>query len=167
MATSGEFRSAARRGVSPVIGVVLLVAIVVALAAVVGVMATSFEDSLQEPAPTAQFDTDYDPAGAGNGGIAYVNLSFDTGETMDGDRVYIVDSDGNRVRWVDVWTGGPNVEPGEYVHVDGKGSDCELNRITEGETYRLVWERENGDAVIVAKHEIETSPETDAGPYTC
>lgn len=98
-------------------------------------MAFGFEGSLAAPAPTATFDTDHDPSGTGNGSVAYVNISFESGQTMDGDNVYVVNSDGNRVLWVDIWFGGPDVEPGQFVHIDGQGSDAALNPVTGGEIY--------------------------------
>lgn len=135
-----------------------MVAIVVLLAAVIGTLALGFDDNLAEPAPMADFDTDYDPSGEGNDdNTPYLNLTFESGQTMDGDQVYVVDSDGNRVLWLDIWHGGPNVEPGQFVHVDGQGSDDALNEITEGEVYKVVWEGEGGQHII-SEHEIETPP---------
>lgn len=155
------------RGVSPVIGVLLLVAIAVVLAGLLGVMASGFGNTLSEPAPNADFDTEYDPSGSGNGGVAYVNLSFEIGENMEGSNVLVVDSDGNREHWVDIWYGGPEVEAGQFVHIDGKGSDCELNAITEGEVYKVVWKPDNTTSAVLVEHEIEEPPDTYTGPHTC
>lgn len=155
------------RAVSTVVGTVLLVAIAVLLAAVVGTLAMAMEEGLEEPAPTASFETTYDPAGTGNGGLAYVNITFHSGEPMDGDRVYVVDDDGDRERWVDIWTGGPDVRPGQSVHVDGRGSDCELDAVTAGAVYRVVWVRDDGSQVTIARHEVESAPDTPGGPHSC
>jgi len=46
------------RGIIPVIGSILLVALVVVLATVSAVFLLNVEGSLSEPAPTAAFDTD-------------------------------------------------------------------------------------------------------------
>lgn len=46
-----------KRGVSPVIGVILMVAITVILAAVIGSMVMGLADDVGEPAPTANFGT--------------------------------------------------------------------------------------------------------------
>lgn len=160
-------RASKDRAVSPVIGVVLMAAIVVLLAAVVGTMALGFEESLVEPTPTADFDADYDSAGEGNNGTAYANLSFDSGTTLDGNRVYVADSDGNSVPWVDIWFGDEDVEPGAFVHVDGAGSDCALNPATEGEVYRILWGRTDGSREILAEHEIRDPPENPPGSTDC
>lgn len=47
------------RGVSPVLGVILMVALTVVLAAVVGAFALSFSDQLTEPAPTNTIAVDW------------------------------------------------------------------------------------------------------------
>ncbi len=81
--------------------------------------------------------------------------------------MYIRDSAGNEVLWTDVWTGGDTIEPGEYVHIDGKGSDCALNSITEGETYRVVHAPNGSDtSTTLAEVEIETEPDS-TGTHTC
>lgn len=49
-----------RRAVSKVVGTVLLVAIVIALAALLGGMATGVSDQLQEPAPQLYTEFEYD-----------------------------------------------------------------------------------------------------------
>ena len=49
-----------RRAVSKVVGVVLMVAIVVALASTVAVMLTGFSGFLNDPAPQASFSFEYD-----------------------------------------------------------------------------------------------------------
>lgn len=155
------------RAVSTVVGSVLLVAIAVLLAAVVGTLSMAMEQSLVEPAPAASFGAAYDPSGAGNGGVAYLNLTFEAGETLDGDRVYVVDDDGDREHWVDIWRGGPDVSPGQYVHVDGEGSDCELDAVREGAVYRVVWIRDDGSQVTIAEREVPSAPDAAAGPFPC
>jgi len=155
------------RGVSPVIGVVLLVAVTVILAAVIGVMALGFSGELAGPAGYASVSADYVPSGEGNGGVAYVNITHESGDVLDGTEVYIVDSSGNRVLWTDVWFGGDTIAPGEFVHIDGKGSDCALNAITEGETYRVVHEQNGSDtSTTLAEVDIETEPDS-VSTHTC
>lgn len=145
---------------SPVIGVVLLVAVTVVLASVLGVMALGFGGEFEAPTDHASVSTDYDPSGAGNGGTAYVNITHEGGAVLDGTEVYVRDSTGNEVLWTDVWTGSDTVEPGEYVHIDGQGSDSALNPITEGEVYRVVHEPSGADgSTVLATVEIETAPD--------
>lgn len=130
-------------------------------------MALGFGGELDVPAERAGLSTAYEPSGAGNGGVAYVNITHEGGDLLDGTEVYIQDSSGNEVAWTDVWTGGDTVEPGEYVHIDGKDSDCALDSITEGEVYRAVYEPSGGDgSTVLARVEIETEPDS-TDTYTC
>ncbi|ELZ78526.1 flagellin N-terminal-like domain-containing protein [Haloferax larsenii JCM 13917] len=151
----------ARRGVSPVIGVALMLVVVVLLAAIVGLMVTGFGDTLREPRPHVAFDVAYHPDGEGNSGNgAYINISHDRGSFEDGDSVFVVDDSGNRLAWEDVWTGGPQVGPaGEYAHIDGEGSDSVLNPIcTAGQHYRVIIEYEDGSSQILVDYEIPSDP---------
>jgi flagellin-like protein len=69
------------RGVSPVIGVVLLVAIVVLLAATISVYALQFGDQTQEQAPsvaiTAQYSEQTTPSGE------YFNVTVQSGDRIE------------------------------------------------------------------------------------
>ncbi|WP_096391492.1 type IV pilin [Halopenitus persicus] len=88
--------------VSPVIGVILMVAITVILAAVIGTFVLGMGDDLQNTQPTASFNFDFE---AGNTGS--VTISHAGGDTIDGtsDSVTITtsggssDLDGEPVSW--------------------------------------------------------------------
>jgi flagellin-like protein len=67
------------RAVSPVIGVILMVAITVILAAVIGTFVLGLGDSLGDSQPTAQLDTDFD-SDANN-----VTISHNGGDSIEGD----------------------------------------------------------------------------------
>jgi len=156
------------RAVSAAVGVSLFIAIVVVLAATVATMTLAFGDELDAPTDHAGVSTDYDPSGGGNGGVAYVKIIHEGGPKLDGGEVYIRDSDGNEVLWKNVWTAGDTIEPGEYVHIDGKGSDCALNEITEDEVYRVYHAPNDSDTETkLAEVEIEDPPDSPAGPFTC
>lgn len=68
------------RGVSPVIGTVLLVAVVVTLAATVGVYAFGLTDQHSETAPQVAITTTYDERTAGDGQT--LTVEFHTGDTL-------------------------------------------------------------------------------------
>lgn len=133
------------RAVSPVVGVVLMTAIVVVLAALVASLVLGFEGQLQEPTPRGVFESRYVPSGDGNtDDRPYVNITYRTGETANAENIEIIDESGNAVTWADVWTGGSKVNASEHVHIDGFGSDSTLDPICEeGDTYRVVVR--NGD----------------------
>jgi len=88
----GELVSGDNRGVSPVIGVILMVAITVILAAVIGGFVLGLGDSLQS-APQAQLDANYisEVGATGNDGV---ELSHNGGDAIAaGDLEIKFDSD--------------------------------------------------------------------------
>ena len=76
------------RGVSPVIGVILMVAITVILAAVIGTFVLGLGDSLGDNQPTAQLGADFD-------GNDTVTINHNGGDRLEGDdlRVTIAGND--------------------------------------------------------------------------
>ena len=58
--------------VSPVIGVILMVAITVLLAAVIASFVLGLGDRAQQTVPQASFSTDYDPTGNSNNGLVTI-----------------------------------------------------------------------------------------------
>jgi len=157
--------SASERGVSAAVGVVLMLAITVLLAATVASIALGFDDELQEPAPSGGFDQAYTPTGEDNtDNRPYVVLTHEVGRTVDAENIVIKDESGNSIRWNDVWTGGPEVKAGEYVHIDGFDSDSVLDPICEaGDTYRIVLKSDDGETLIVNEWEAPTDPQLPSG----
>ena len=153
------------RGVSPVIGVILLVAIGVLLAAVLASLAMSFEGKLREPAPAGGFEAEFVASGVDNtDDRPYVTITHEVGRTVDGDNIVIRDESGNSVTWSDVWTGGPEVKSGEYVHLDGFDSDSALDPIcSEGDTYRIILTNDDGDTLKLSTWEAPSDPALPAG----
>jgi len=87
------------RAVSPVIGVILMVAITVILAAVIGTFVLGLGDSLGESQPTAQISVDVDQANS--------NLTFEHqgGDSIDsGALTVIISGDGQEAEANDVFT---------------------------------------------------------------
>jgi flagellin-like protein len=157
----------ADRAVSPAVAVALLVAIVVVLAVASAAVLTGFQDELVEPAPPTSFDEEYVASGEGNDDhIPYVNVTNRAGRTLDGSDVLVRDDAGNAVAWEDVWLGGSEVRAGEYVHVDGHGSDGALKRICEGRTYQLVLRRGEGTTRVLSEWTADRPPDLpSASPY--
>lgn len=77
--------STGTRGVSHVVGVVVLLAVTILLIAVVATYVTGFGDTLREPAPsfasTTSVDDRWDPNGQ------YLNVTHESGATIDTDDV--------------------------------------------------------------------------------
>jgi flagellin-like protein len=153
------------RGVSSVVGTVLLVAIAVVLAGVIATMAIGFEAELDEPAPAGAFDREYVATGEGNtDNRPYVKITHEIGRTVDAENVVIKDESGNTIRWSEVWTGGPQVKAQEYVHVDGFDSDSALDPIcSEGDSYFVILRNDDGETVIFNEWTAPRDPDLPAG----
>ncbi len=72
------------KAVSPVIGVILMVAITVILAAVIGTFVLGLGDSIGDSAPSASYDWDQSGSGAD---VTSVTLTHVSGQNIDADRV--------------------------------------------------------------------------------
>lgn len=90
------------RGVSQVIGIVLLVGITVVLVGLTAVSLTDFAEQNQEPAPRFATETEFNDTYAGNG--QYLDITHDAGAALDTDSLS-VRVDGARV-WTTSGTGG-------------------------------------------------------------
>ena len=89
--------------VSPVIGVILMVAITVILAAVIASFVLGLGDQAQQNTPQASFSYDYDTSGdddwsgseegalAQNSPTGYVTITHDGGDTIEAGRISISD----------------------------------------------------------------------------
>jgi flagellin-like protein len=142
------------RAVSPVIGVILMVAITVILAAVIGTFVLGLGDQVSESAPQAQFTFDYD-------GSDKVNFTHDGGDAIDADDLNVstgvpvgitnvagnayngtsgaAGTEATSVNLVDAaFASGDTVSAGTTVYVQGTSS-------LSGETVRIVWSSPNSD----------------------
>lgn len=116
--------------VSPVIGVILMVAITVILAAVIASFVLGLGDQTQTT-PTASFNFDYDSSSSPPG----VQVTHGGGATIDGDELYLRGDTGASssssfdVQWSSVSGAGTEVTAGNSVTVDsnmgGVDSDIE------------------------------------------
>jgi flagellin-like protein len=150
------------RGVSPVIGIVLVVAITVVLVGVTAVYLTDVGGETDQPAPRLLVDTDYNGTFAGNG--QYLTLTHESGEKIATDSIHL-DIEDAKVR-----SGGSTTGPAEYdgnaiqtqagseftasetvsidrtLFVDGSGNALSGSEyvMLDGATVRIVWESEDG-----------------------
>lgn len=111
--------------VSPVIGVILMVAITVILAAVIGSFVLNLGGSLQQNAPQASFDFDYNASG--------VDITHATGDSLTQSQINISESGANNISKntnTTTYTAGDRIGQGGYE---------------DGETIRIVWDSENGE----------------------
>jgi flagellin-like protein len=113
------------RAVSPVIGVILMVAITVILAAVIGTFVLGLGDQVSENAPQASLSFDYDTTNT------QVNVTHEGGETLEGSNLELVGSSGTSA------TAGSQ----DYAAGDQIFTNVGYNA---SETLRVVWTNPSG-----------------------
>ena len=122
------------RAVSPVIGVILMVAITVILAAVIGTFVLGLGQNVQST-PQASFSFDF------NESAQNVNVTHTGGDTLeDGEnagQVQIVSTDGNSKQWLG---GGGNTT------IDAGTTYPNFNYGADGATVRVVWSSTNNES---------------------
>jgi len=141
--------------VSPVIGVILMVAITVILAAVIGTFVLGLGDQVQDTAPTASitFDQQGEP-----GDDAEIKISHDGGDSLSDDEISIVmedaDNSGGTIdKMGNTWTGSDEITAGDTIIVtedDGSNSVFE-----EGDIVKVVWTSDSGESSsVLGEHEV-------------
>jgi len=128
------------RAVSPVIGVILMVAITVILAAVIGAFVLGLGDSVSETAPSAQIDFDYSSED--------VVLTHDGGNGFDNSSVTLVGANGDSFDEWDETNWPDRVTAGNSATVDKNGEEGNFTSTSEGDTLRLVWESGGSSSTI-------------------
>jgi flagellin-like protein len=142
------------RAISPVVGVALMLALVVTLAAVFGGLLFGIEPP-PDPTPQYGYGTELHLDGEGNkNDRPYVIITLEVGKIEVGENFYIVDSAGNEVRWDAVWTTAGPLTAGDYAHIDGYQSDSALNHACEGEVYRFIHRPGDGESAVLAEVKI-------------
>jgi len=122
------------RAVSPVIGVILMVAITVILAAVIGTFVLGLGDQVSENAPQASFSFDFDTANSN------VTITHEGGDTLDNSTISIDGDDGGLAP-------GDVNHPGDWD--DGTveaGDSITYKDVDNGETVRVIWTNPAGGA---------------------
>ena len=117
--------------VSPVIGVILMVAITVILAAVIGSFVLNLGGSLQDTAPQASFDFEYN---ASNTQVDITHVSGDTITSSDATSINVTDG-GNSTSWTNI-SGQYPIQAGDQVTYGYSNS---------GDTIRVIWTGPNGE----------------------
>ncbi|GAB6863312.1 type IV pilin [Haloplanus litoreus] len=123
------------RAVSPVIGVILMVAITVILAAVIGTFVLGLGDQVSDNAPQTSFSFEFDDGGDGYNGATsdYVNLTHEGGETLEAADIGVSGDDSD----VNVSSDFPDDT------IDA-GDTASYNEVNSGETVRVIWTNPNG-----------------------
>ena len=113
--------------VSPVIGVILMVAITVILAAVIGTFVLGLGDQVRQTSPNSQFTFDYESSSN------ELTITHDGGDSVNNDQIRIIADDGT---------------PDEYWGTSGSKITAGSNKVVTVDStdeVRVVWESSNGD----------------------
>ncbi|MFK5605825.1 MULTISPECIES: type IV pilin [Haloferax] len=120
------------RAVSPVIGVILMVAITVILAAVIGTFVLGLGDQVGDTAPQASFSFDYD-------GVDTVTITHESGDAIDFESLSVSETSDETSSTVDNdGDSDGNMGAGDSIEVTFGGP------LVDGDEVRLVWTSESG-----------------------
>jgi len=127
--------------VSPVIGVILMVAITVILAAVIASFVLGLGDSADEVQPNTSFTFDYDNDSSISGAVGNVTVTLSDGETLSENEVFFrgQDIDSNytgELSGVPSWSGNDEWSAGQSI---------EIPVTTRSYTLNVVWESQDTD----------------------
>lgn len=131
-----------KRAVSPVIGVILMVAITVILAAVVGSFVLGIAADVSETSPNAQISFDYDT------GEGTVVLTHDGGSSFQANDVRLAGIDEPESVRSGAWEAGATIRAGDAT------DPIQLDEGSGGNTLRLVWEGGSGSGSVIARSTI-------------
>ncbi|MCL9812577.1 type IV pilin [Natranaeroarchaeum aerophilus] len=145
------------RAVSPVIGVILMVAITVILAAVIGAFVIGIGDD-QSTVPQASWDSNQDNQ-VDNGEDVEVEITHQTGATIDESNLAVTIDGDDADDWVTSTSslspfGDPVSAGSTYTITDD--DDSGDNDLNEGETIRVVWTSDDGgDSSVLFDFEVQ------------
>jgi flagellin-like protein len=122
--------------VSPVIGVILMVAITVILAAVIGTLVLGLGDQASNTAPSASFSFEYEAGGSGTcsgpGTGNALDMTHASGDQVPADTVTLSDGS-NAENWYDCSSVGQNSDI-------GAGSTASVT-VDSDDTIRVLWNK--------------------------
>lgn len=133
--------------VSPVIGVILMVAITVILAAVIASFVLGLGDQAQQATPQASFSFDYNEVGSDGDG--YVTVTHDGGDSIEAQELYVRGSEitstsdssaSNPIQSAGSWTNA-GFTSGSKISA-GQSADVEVNSDYD---IRIIYEPVEGD----------------------
>jgi len=138
-----------KRAVSPVIGVILMVAITVILAAVIGTFVLGLGDSLGDTSPSASYD--WSQSGSG-GDTSSLTLAHVSGQGIDADSVrgtvdgQTITFGGNGDSLGVTWAGDDDrITAGDDVDwTDGEWGSNGNTEFAGGEQLRVIWTASGG-----------------------
>ena len=139
------------RAVSPVIGVILMVAITVILAAVIGTFVLGLGDQVQSTTPQASFGFD---TGSANASGAYnVTVTHETGDSIEATSLN-VSVNGS----TSTWPGSGDVSAGNTFEIGTDAASADLTAwAASGDTIRVIYNSPDSDtSSTLAKRTLQS-----------
>ncbi|MDS0295388.1 type IV pilin N-terminal domain-containing protein [Halogeometricum luteum] len=128
--------------VSPVIGVILMVAITVILAAVIGTFVLNLGGSVSQTTPQASFGFEYDNSnGGGWNDSDTISVVHETGASIDADRLTVVVG-GSAADENDITGWSNTVSAGSTATITYSTDSTDWDT---GDSVRVVWNSENNE----------------------
>jgi len=141
--------------VSPVIGVILMVAITVILAAVIATFVLGLGESVSSTAPQAQFGEDYSAVNdTGDFGVnttsntsadGILSVTHSGGDSIKAGNLYMTGGPAGKVPWSDnanaSWNADTNIGAGDSVRY----------AVAEDDTVRVIWDSGEGSSAELSK----------------
>lgn len=165
-----ETRRSDDRGISPVVGVVLLIAIAVILASVIGTFAFGIGDQLRDTSPIPevqlsgeQVETD----GIGSDGVV-VEAVHESGTTIDRENLYVTvnyegDADDDLI--VSLTGAHGEIDAGDRISVEFRADSGTSGSIEAGTTVVIGWEyRDQSGELLPFELHDDVAYDGDASP---
>jgi flagellin-like protein len=140
--------------VSPVIGVILMVAITVILAAVIGTFVLGLGGSVQQTAPQSSFTFDFNRGGVTTASVtpntcidsgstgSLVDITHDGGDSIDPNRLFITDGNTSAASGTNDWSTCGGTTTSSSV---AAGDTASAVQMQNNSVVRLIWESQNGE----------------------
>ena len=119
--------------VSPVIGVILMVAITVILAAVIATFVLGLGDQVSDTAPQASFDFDYDTS-VGGSNEGNLTITHTGGASIPASQLNVTNGTSQS------WDSLPGGQSGDVT----AGNSVTFQNVSDSDTVRVIWENQEG-----------------------
>ncbi len=140
------------RAVSPVIGVILMVAITVILAAVIGTFVLGLGDQVQSTTPQASFG--FDTGSANDSGAYNVTVTHETGDSIDATELNVSVNSSSKN-----WDSSGDVSAGSTFQIgtsEASGTSDMTAWAASGDTVRVIYKNPQSDSSsTLAKRTIQ------------
>ncbi|MEF8781346.1 MAG: type IV pilin N-terminal domain-containing protein [Haloferacaceae archaeon] len=141
------------RGVAPVLGIVMMVAIAVSLAAVVAISAFGVADEVADVGPSTSFEYEYDWDGQTWESGDSITITHASGDEIRAERLTIEIEGAPALDGTDAFD-DETVSAGSSATISHGFGEESGGTWTGGETIRLVWHGDAGETTVVSSRTI-------------